>query len=79
MQLPRRPAIAAVLPKVALTKLREEVKVAKAVCPPFDLDACRASHLTPVYFGSALNNFGVLTSSNIEVRVSSVWPVRPRG
>ena len=28
-------------------------------CPPFDLDAFRQGHLTPVFFGSALRNFGV--------------------
>jgi peptide chain release factor 3 len=39
--------------------LREEVEMAKGLCPPFDLEAYRGGHLTPVYFGSALNNFGV--------------------
>jgi len=29
------------------------------LCPPFDAEAYRGRHLTPVYFGSALNNFGV--------------------
>jgi peptide chain release factor 3 len=28
-------------------------------CKPFELDAFREGHLTPVYFGSALRNFGV--------------------
>ncbi len=31
----------------------------KEACKPFDLDAFREGHLTPVYFGSALRNFGV--------------------
>ncbi len=52
-QLPR------LLPKEALAKLREEVEMAKGLCPPFDPQAYREGHLTPVYFGSALNNFGV--------------------
>ena len=47
------------LPKQALAKLREEVEMARGLCPPFDREAYRAGHLTPVYFGSALNNFGV--------------------
>ena len=42
-----------------LAKLREEVEMAKGLCPPFDQEAYREGHLTPVYFGSALNNFGV--------------------
>src|SRR6516162_3169048 len=47
------------LPKAALAKLREEVEMAKGLCPPFEARAFREGHLTPVYFGSALNNFGV--------------------
>jgi hypothetical protein len=39
--------------------LREDVEIAKGLCPPFDPESYRAGHLTPVYFGSALNNFGV--------------------
>jgi peptide chain release factor 3 len=31
----------------------------RGLCKPFDLGAFREGHLTPVYFGSALNNFGV--------------------
>jgi peptide chain release factor 3 len=52
-QLPR------LLPKAALAKLREEVEMAKGLRPPFDPQAYREGHLTPVYFGGALNNFGV--------------------
>ncbi len=47
------------LPKMALAKLREEVEMARGLCPPFDRKAFRAGHMTPVFFGSALNNFGV--------------------
>jgi peptide chain release factor 3 len=47
------------LPAAALTRLREEVEMAGGLCRPFDLAAFREGHLTPVYFGSALNNFGV--------------------
>src|SRR6266436_1536130 len=53
------PKLLRLLPKAALAKLREEVEMAKGLCPPFDLKAYREGHLTPVYFGSALNNFGV--------------------
>ncbi len=47
------------LPKPAVAKLREEVEMARGLCPPFDREAFRAGHMTPVFFGSALNNFGV--------------------
>ncbi|HIJ37721.1 MAG TPA: peptide chain release factor 3, partial [Rhodospirillaceae bacterium] len=43
----------------AAAKLREEVDLIRGACPPFDLDGYRAGHLTPVFFGSALRNFGV--------------------
>jgi len=39
--------------------LQEELSLVTEACKPFDLDAFREGHLTPVYFGSALRNFGV--------------------
>ena len=53
------PKLPRLLPKDALAKLREEVEMAKGLCPLFDAQAYRKGHLTPVYFGSALNNLGV--------------------
>jgi peptide chain release factor 3 len=47
------------LPKAAVAKLREEVEMARGLCPQFDREAFHAGHMTPVFFGSALNNFGV--------------------
>src|SRR5438067_656701 len=32
---------------------------ARGLCAEFDLDSYREGHLTPVFFGSAINNFGV--------------------
>ncbi|MGE0733466.1 MAG: peptide chain release factor 3 [Alphaproteobacteria bacterium] len=40
-------------------ELREQASMARALCPAFDLQAYREGHLTPVFFGSAVNNFGV--------------------
>jgi len=37
----------------------EEVELAQVGYPEFDIDAYRGGDLTPVYFGSALKNFGV--------------------
>jgi peptide chain release factor 3 len=37
----------------------EEIGMARDVCPRFDLGEYRAGRLTPVFFGSAVNNFGV--------------------
>ncbi|HEY3778321.1 MAG TPA: peptide chain release factor 3 [Rhizomicrobium sp.] len=53
------PAIANLLPNDEREKLAEEIALARGACPVFDLDTYRAGHLTPVYFGSALKNFGV--------------------
>ena len=37
----------------------EGVELAQGALPGFDLDAFREGHLSPVFFGSALRNFGV--------------------
>jgi len=43
----------------AAARLREEIELVRGACPQFDLESYRAGHLTPVFFGSALRNFGV--------------------
>jgi peptide chain release factor 3 len=53
------PLLAARLPSSALATLREEVEMVRGLCPPLSLDDYRAGNQTPVFFGSALNNFGV--------------------
>ena len=40
-------------------QIEEELELVKEACKPFELEAFREGHLTPVYFGSALRNFGV--------------------
>lgn len=42
-----------------VASLRENVEMIKGLCPPFDMNAYREGSLTPVFFGSAINNFGV--------------------
>src|SRR5438094_3932103 len=44
---------------IADAKLAEDVELVRAAYPAFDMEAYRAGHLTPVFFGSAYNNFGV--------------------
>ena len=41
------------------SELREQVEMVRELCPKFDHEAYLAGNLTPVYFGSAINNFGV--------------------
>ncbi|RFA28975.1 peptide chain release factor 3 [Alkalilimnicola ehrlichii] len=40
-------------------EFREEIELIRGASHEFDLDAYRSGELTPVYFGSAINNFGV--------------------
>jgi peptide chain release factor 3 len=43
----------------AADTLREELELVEEVYPSFDQEAYQAGNLQPVFFGSALNNFGV--------------------
>ncbi|HVP84894.1 MAG TPA: peptide chain release factor 3 [Rhizomicrobium sp.] len=47
------------LPEDVYNKLEEEAELAQAGLAHFDARAYREGHLTPVFFGSALKNFGV--------------------
>ena len=53
------PKLNTLLGEEAAQKLRDDVKMVRGLCPPFDPEAYRAGHMTPVYFGSAVNTFGV--------------------
>jgi len=56
---PDDPALDALLDADAIARWREEVSLVAEACGRFDLAAFREGHLMPVYFGSALKNFGV--------------------
>ena len=53
------PALAGRIGAAALDELREELELVQGASHPFELDAYLAGRQTPVFFGSALNNFGV--------------------
>lgn len=53
------PQLAELLPDYALAQLKHDVEMVRELCPAFDVEAYREGHLTPVFFGSAINNFGV--------------------
>jgi peptide chain release factor 3 len=42
-----------------VNEVKDELALVSEACKPFELEAFREGHLTPVYFGSALRNFGV--------------------
>jgi len=52
-------ALGACNPNLDAGALGEELELVRHACRPFDLTHFREGHLTPVYFGSALKNFGV--------------------
>ncbi len=53
------PKIDELVPRHLAEKLREDIMMVKELCPSFDLELYLAGALTPVFFGSAINNFGV--------------------
>ena len=57
-------------------KLREELELIDEVYPPFDREQYLAGHLQPVFFGSALNNFGVRELLDCFIEIAP--PPRPK-
>ncbi|MGI3184323.1 peptide chain release factor 3 [Nioella aestuarii] len=47
------------IPADLLEKLREEVEMARELLPALDRQSFLEGHLTPIWFGSAINSFGV--------------------
>ncbi|HYZ34739.1 MAG TPA: peptide chain release factor 3, partial [Crenalkalicoccus sp.] len=56
---PDDPRLAALVGEARAAALVEESGLARAACPEFDLGRFREGTLTPVFFGSALRDFGV--------------------
>jgi peptide chain release factor 3 len=57
-------------------RLREEIDLVRGACPALDIDAYLAAKQTPVFFGSAINNFGV--KELLDAFVEHAPPPRPR-
>ena len=53
------PKLAQHVPADLLEKLREELEMARALLPAFDHDRFLEGSMTPIWFGSAINSFGV--------------------
>ena len=51
-------------------KLKEEAELIQGVYPPFDREAYQKGMQSPVFFGSALNNFGVQDLLEVFVRIA---------
>ena len=53
------PEVAALNPNLDATTIEGEFDLVREACKRFDMASFREGHLTPVFFGSALKNFGV--------------------
>jgi peptide chain release factor 3 len=53
------PRLAEHVPAAQLEKLREELEMARELLPPLNPAAMAEGSLTPIWFGSAINSFGV--------------------
>ena len=53
------PRLDELLPSSTATELREQVEMARGLCPSFEQEPYLEGNRTPVFFGSAINNFGV--------------------
>ena len=62
--------------KAMLQELRDELELVEGASHPFDLDEYLAGRLAPVFFGSAVNNFGV--QPLLDFFVEHAPPPRPR-
>src|SRR3954464_14079800 len=51
--------VAALNPNLDEAAIAEEIGLVRDACKPFELATFREGHLSPVFFGSALKNFGV--------------------
>lgn len=53
------PKLDKALPADQVSALREQVEMVRGLCPVFEKDSYLNGSMTPVFFGSAVNNFGV--------------------
>lgn len=62
--------LAAYIGDDAAVQLRADIELVDGVYPKFNLEAYREAKVAPVFFGSALNNFGVQELLNCFVRIA---------
>lgn len=53
------PKIDELVPAHLAETMREQIAMVRGACKPFDRQSYLEGHMTPVFFGSAVNNFGV--------------------
>lgn len=70
------PALKGMIGHDSASALRENIELVRGVYPPFDKEAYLAGNLQPVFFGSALNNFGVRELLDCFIEIAP--PPRPK-
>ncbi len=73
------PVLDTLLPGDAVAQLRDQVPMVRELCPPLNIGSFREGHLSPVFFGSAINNFGVRELLDGLVRLAPPPGGRPAG
>ena len=53
------PKLSEHVPAALIEQLREEIEMARALLPPLNPQSVLEGHMTPIWFGSAINSFGV--------------------
>ena len=64
------PKLDAIVGETAAETLREEVELVDEVYPAFNQEAYLAGELQPIFFGSALNNFGVKELLDVFIEIA---------
>lgn len=79
------PILTTLFGEEAHQKLQEDIELLNGAGEPFDLEAIKSGKLTPVFFGSAISNFGVQSflehflkmAPSPVARVSNQGPIKP--
>ncbi|XPV75841.1 MAG: peptide chain release factor 3 [Desulfovibrio sp.] len=71
------PRLDELIGKVDADNLRDELELLEGAGDPFDLDRYLAGEQTPVFFGSAINNFGIQEMLDTFVEVAPAPKPRP--
>ena len=58
------------------TQLRNDLELIDGVYPSFDVETYRSAEVAPVFFGSALNNFGVQELLNCFIEIAPPKPTQ---
>ena len=69
------PGLAGYISEKSADNLRADLELVEGVYPKFDIESYLAGEVAPVFFGSALNNFGVMELLDCFIRIAP----HPRG